>query len=183
MSDKIVKLAVIRENDTTPCPFGLNISFACNTVGELIYKMAPLDILGEDLSDEEKKQIAKANERLFLWKAPQERCPYAGKLFPKNESVVECNWGSNAPGVEEKGALVGSPFYYKNFSGVGLDGLYTFPLGFYADTALERGLYYGSQGFTGFANQNNKDIIKNEELEKQLIKWDSIEKICQKDKK
>ncbi|KKN74483.1 hypothetical protein LCGC14_0390000 [marine sediment metagenome] len=138
---KIVKLAVIRSNDDTPCPFGLSIPYACRSAGELITQMAPVDVL-EDMTEEEKALIEKANKHLLMWKNPETRCIYAGKLFKDND-VVECNWLASDAGTSQRGALVGSPFYYKHYSGIGLDGLYSYPLGYYTDNSIDRGMYYG----------------------------------------
>jgi len=143
MTKKIRKLAVIRSDSADGCPFGLPISYACKSVGELIYKMAPLDILGSDSTPEEKTEIAEANKHLLRWKAPEQRCPFAGKLFAERPKVVECSWGSNAKETGPGGALKGSPFFWRMFSGTGLDGLYTYPLGYYTDNSIDRGLYYG----------------------------------------
>ena len=143
MTKKIKKLAVIRSNTQDACPFGLPIPFGCKRVGDLITRMAPVDIL-EDSTEEEKEEIAKANRRLFMWMQSEEpcECRYAGKLF-KDKGVVECNWDTDVSGEHEKAALVGSPYYYKHFSGIGLDGLYSYPLGYYTDNSIDRGMYYG----------------------------------------
>lgn len=148
MSKKIKKLAVIRSNTSLSCPFGLPISSACLTVGNIIKNMAPLDIMGAESSDEEKKEIANANNHLFRWKSEGKRCPYAGKTFPQNEKVVECNWGSNASEINNNEALLGSPFFQHHLSGMGpggmgLEGLHTFPLGYYQNSSIENGVYFG----------------------------------------
>lgn len=145
MTKKIKKLAVIRSNKQDTCPFGLPIPFGCRKVGELITRMADVDVLGEDASEEEREAIAQANRRLLMWLLSEEKCgecKYAGKLF-KDKDVVECNWDTDVSGEHERGALLGSPFYYKHFSGMGLDGLYSYPLGFYTDNSIDRGMYYG----------------------------------------
>lgn len=145
MTNKIKKLAIIRSNMQDACPFGLPIPFSCKRVGDLITRMAPVDVLGEDSTDEEREEIAKANRRLFMWmisEKPCDECRYAGKLF-KDKNVVECNWDTDVSGEHEKAALLGSPYYYKHFSGVGLDGLYSYPLGYYTDNSIDRGMYYG----------------------------------------
>jgi len=146
MTKKIKKLAVIRsDGQQDACPFGLPIPFGCKRAGELITRMAPIDILGEDASEEEKEEIAHANRRLLMWLLSEEKCgvcKYAGKLF-KDKDVVECNWDTDVSGDHEGPALLGSPFYYKHFSGLGLDGLYSYPLGFYTDNSIDRGMYYG----------------------------------------
>ncbi len=156
---KIVKLAVIRSDEDAPCPFGLAIPYGCRNAGELIRKMAPLDTLGEEATKDEKVQIEKANNHLFLWKNDGHRCVYAGKLF-KSKDVVECNWSANTAGSVERGVLVGSPFYYKHFSGIGLDGLYTYPLGYYTDNSIDRGMYYGMyslESIGGIESENEDD--------------------------
>ncbi len=152
---KLVKLAVIRSNDNTSCPFGLSIPFACSTVGDLITRMAPMDVL-EDMSEKEKALIVKANKHLLMWKNPEARCLYAGKLF-KDRGVVECNWLAGDAGTTQRGALVGSPFYYKHYSGIGLDGLYSYPLGYYTDNSIDRGMYYGFYSIESTGSKNIKD--------------------------
>ena len=52
---KIVKLAVIRSDSADPCPFGLTIPYSCQAVGELIYKMAPVN--NNNLSKQDKEEI------------------------------------------------------------------------------------------------------------------------------
>ena len=152
MTKKIVKLAVIRSNESEGCPFGLDIPYACSSAGELISRMAPMDVLGEDSDEQEKVEIAVANNHLFLWKNPKQRCQYAGKIFAESD-VVECNYGSNAPAIREKGALVGSPFFYRHFSGIGLDGLYSLPLGYYSENSINRGMYKGMYSIENTASK------------------------------
>lgn len=154
MSKKI-KLAVIRSEGELLCPFGLQIPLACKMAGELIKQMAPLDIL-EDMSNEEKEEIARANNHLLMWKNPKERCAYAGKLFD-NKDAVECNWNANDEGISQRGVLVGSPFYYKQFSGIGLDGLFSYPLGYYTDNSIDRGMYYGMYSLESSGSAANDD--------------------------
>ncbi len=155
MDKKIVRLAIIRTNTEDSCPFGLNVPYGCRNAGDLINKMAPLNSLG-DASKEEKEAIAKANNRLFMWHNPGEHCVYAGKLFP-DRPVVECNWNSNAPGITEKG-IVGAPFYSKVYNNIGLDGLTSYPLGYYGDHDISRNMYYGLYSLQG--NKHNIDLIK-----------------------
>jgi hypothetical protein len=162
---KIIKLAVIRSDDSLPCPFGLPVSSACHSVGNIIKNMAPLDIMGPHSSDEEKKEIATANNHLFRWKSEGTMCPYAGKLFPQNEKVVECNWASNAPEAHDRKALLGSPFYHHHFSGMGpggmgLEGLHTFPLGYYQNSSIDAGIYYGPFSLESVASEEEKHTNK-----------------------
>jgi hypothetical protein len=160
---KIVKLAVIRKNDDTPCPFGLSIPFACNNAGKVIERMAPLDILGPEASDEDKQTLGKANLRLLVWTlmSGQEpaRCTYASHVFP-DKSAVDCNYGDTAPGQTQSSALLGSPFYSQLFTGISLDGLYSYPLGFYGDYNISRNLFYGLYSLQGHTKIPKEQLKK-----------------------
>jgi len=149
---KHLKLAEIRTNDDSPCPFGLPIPFGCKYAGKNVERMAPLDMMGKDTSPEEKKMIAAANTKLLAWnllRSPDKpgQCPYVGKLIEKND-MVECNYSDSAPGEGPGQALMAAPFYSKIFSGV-LNGLYTYPVGFYSDYNVSRNLYYGTYSLQG----------------------------------
>ena len=170
MKRKIIKLAIIRSDDSEPCPFGLSIPFGCKNAGNIIRKMAPLDILGDDTEEEEQAEIAEANNHLLRWKNPQMRCRYAGKVFPKND-VVECNWDTNTMGVQEQGVLRGSPFFYRHFSGIGLDGVFTYPLGYYTDNSIDRGMYQGMYSIESTGQIKNDHIKKDmdDETEKEKL--------------
>lgn len=162
MAHKLRSLAMIRKNEADPCPFGLDIPIACNTVGDLIDKMAPLEILGPDASSEEKDEIIEANKRLLRWQGPGMRCKYAGRILEPHTKAVECNWGEEDAGDQEA-ALVGSPNYSKQFSGIGLDGLYTIPLGYYTDNSIDRGFYYGQYSIESIAQDEDNSEAKTEE--------------------
>ena len=155
MTKKVVKLAVIRKEDADPCPFGLSIPFGCKHAGETIDKMAPLSIAGEDATLEEREKIAKANKKFYTWQLMNSTekpkpCKYAASIMD-NQGAVDCNYSDTAPGV--KGApILGSPFYSRVMSGVGLDGLYSVPLGYYADFNISRNLYYGIYSIQANAN-------------------------------
>lgn len=147
---KRVKLAVIRDDDSTPCPFGLSpISEVCQSAGEIIDNMAPLNWSGKEASEEEKLEIKKANMYLLMWRGPGKPCKYAAKLFPGKQDKVDCSHGDTAAGVQESGALLGSPFYSQHFSGISLDGLYSFPLSFYSDYNVGRNIFYGIYSLQG----------------------------------
>jgi len=159
-NQNIIKKAVIRSNESEPCPFGLTVPEACNSAGNVVRRMAPLAILGKDATEEELTEVAMANNHLFLWKNPCKRCRYAGKLF-EGRDVVECNWDTNVSGTEEKGSLLGSPYYYRHFSGIGIDGLYSFPLGYYTDNSIDRGMYYGMYSLESPGQCNeSKNMVK-----------------------
>jgi hypothetical protein len=151
MTKKLVKLAIIRKNEADPCPFALDIPFACQEVGDLVDKMSPVSKSAPDAP-----ALAASNQHLFLWKRPGHRCHYAGKILDPETHAVECNWNSTAAG-EEGTPIVGSPWYTKHFSGVGLDGVYTFPLGYYADNSIDRGMYYGMYSIESIASEEDEE--------------------------
>ena len=158
MTKKIFKLAVIRSSKQDECPFGLPIPFGCKKAGEFIARMAPLDVLGENAPKDEKDEIASANRRLLMWMLSEEagrRCAFAGMIF-EDKDAVECNWDTNVSGRQEGEALLGSPYYYRHFSGTGLDGLYSFPLGFYADNSIDRGMYHGMYSIESTGQKKTK---------------------------
>lgn len=174
MSKKI-KLAVIRDNESTPCPYGLPITEGCQAAGETIDNMMPLNKLGEKASDEEKAEVIKANQYLLNWRGTGEPCKYAAKLFPSKQNKVDCSYGDTAAGIRESGALLGSPFYSQHFSGISLDGLYSFPLGFFSDYNLGRSTFYGIYSLQGSFDNEDIDILKKvaEELfEKNYNEYD-----------
>lgn len=164
MKNKRIKLAVIRKNDDTPCPFGLSIPFSCKTAGQYIDKMFPLEGLGKQATPEEGQKVAAANTRLLTWvimghTAEPQQCKYASRLFP-GKDAVDCSYGDTAAGQRESGALLGSPFYSQHFAGIGLDGLYSYPLGFYADHNISRNLFYGIYSLQGNVERSREEILK-----------------------
>lgn len=152
--EHICKYADIRKNDDEGCPFGLRIPFGCKMAGDAVDRMGPLKILGEEASDEEKQTLANANKRMLNWtilgKTTEEpgRCKYAAKIFPEKDAV-ECNYEDTAPGVGQKSVTLAAPFYSQIFSGIGLNGLYSYPIGFYADYNISRNLFYGLYSLQG----------------------------------
>jgi hypothetical protein len=136
---------MLRDNGELKCPFGLSISFACRNAGESVDKMANIEEMkqNEEIDEKNIQKFQKSNEFIFRWKASCTRCKYAGKLF-ENKELVECNHGSIAEGInEDKPAIAGSPLFYKMYSGIGIDGLYSFPLGYYTDNSIDHSMYYG----------------------------------------
>lgn len=161
------KESKIRKNDTSSCPFGLQIPFACKYAGQHVDKMAPLDIMDknkdeglDDLSPE-KKAIAKANTKLLSWNLLRSgekpcKCPYAGMLFDKKNDLVECNYEDSAPGQSPIGPLMPPPFYSKVFES-SINGLKTMPVGYYSDYDVSRNLFFGTYSLQGSARE---DMIK-----------------------
>ena len=147
-----LKLAEIRKNEDSPCPFGLPIPFGCKYAGSCVKRMAPIDIMGKDVDDEEKKMIGSANTKLLSWSLLNSAekptpCIYAGHIMEEKD-VVECNFEDSAPGEGPGQALLGAPFYSKIFSG-GFTGLYTYPVGFYSDYNVSRNLFFGVNSIMG----------------------------------
>ena len=154
------KLAIIRENESDPCPFGLKIPFACKNVGQCIQKRAPLSAAGKDADEEDLENIARANNRVMLMDSVGEQCSYAGTVFDdKKIRSVECNYGSNAPGITNTG-LAASPFYSRVFDNVAYDGLYSFPQGWYSDQNISRNEYYSLYSLQGSEKENSEKIKK-----------------------
>lgn len=145
LSNKIIKLAVLRSDDSgQKCPFGLSIPSACGNVGETIDKMFPAD--GTELSDEEKQEVKKANNFLSRWQSTGEKCKYAGQIIKHD---VNCNFGTNDAGMDIEKAPLAAPFYPKVYNNTAYDGVFTAPIGYYADYDLMRNSYYGLYSLQG----------------------------------
>lgn len=147
-----LKLAEIRKNDDSPCPFGLPIPFGCKCAGANIDKMAPLDVMGKETSEEEQKMIGSANTKLLAWNLLRSTeklkpCRYAGHILEQRDAV-ECNFSDSAPGEGPPQALNTPPFYSKVFTD-SINGLYTYPVGFYSDYNVSRNLYFGTYSLQG----------------------------------
>ena len=146
---KIIKLAVIRENEENGCPFGLCIPDACKTVGSLIDQMVPISA---DMDDAEKETITQANNRILMFDQSQQsgKCKYANALFKKK---VECNFGDFAAG---KGHLdtTGSPMIGSYLGG----SFYSVPLGFYNQSLID---VWDNFMKRTFADDESADIIKS----------------------
>ena len=143
----IEKEATIRGEAVRECPFGLPIPEACANVGEAINRMAP---------SEENKQIIKANRIVYAYHKTCKQCPYTDKILSEHKKV-DCNFGDTAAG-QKSVSFRGSPIYPSTFYGVGLDGLYGYPLGYYADNAESRNLFFGLFSLLGF--NTTKELIK-----------------------
>jgi hypothetical protein len=74
---------------------------------------------------------------------------------------VECNYEDSAPGKEQEGStLAASPFYSSTFPGVGVSGLYSYPIGYYADYNISRNLFYGVFSLQGAPGTVHDQLIK-----------------------
>ncbi len=164
---KIVKLAVIRSNSEDRCPYGLDISGACQSVGKTIQSMLPAYFPKDDpqspkLEPKEIEQRVKTNQEIFLWQAEGQSCPYAGKIMDLEgkEEKIDCKWGEEGIGFGSGSGVIGSPYFYRHFSGIGLDGLYSIPLGYYSFNDLSRSTYQNFYGVENYANTKEKGEIK-----------------------
>lgn len=163
------KCAFIRSNrgGENQCPFGLDIPVSCKYAGDSIKNMAPLEIVKES----EHNQVKKTNKRIYLYTRTDTKCSFAAEILD-NFDAVDCNYGDTAEGVGMPNALVGSPLYPQNFSGIGLDGLYAFPMGYYADNNASRNLFTGLFSLVG---EVAPIIVKNALENKAPNIWEKIE--------
>jgi len=153
----VKKCAFIRSDKSgKKCPFGLPIIDSCLHAGDSVSHMCPLDFVEDD---RRKGQVEKANQRVYIYYKTGTRCLYAASVI-KDKNAVNCDFGDTAAGLSMDKALSGSPLYAQTFGGVGLDGLYAFPLGFYNDNNESRNLFQGLFSLVGKKNMENGDIIK-----------------------
>lgn len=147
------KLAFIRSDvkGTKRCPFGLPITEACSNAGDATSHMCPLAFVSKD----KQEQTKKANARVYVYHKTGDRCIYAANVM-EDHRAVNCDFGDTAAGMKSP-AFVGSPLYAQTFAGIGLDGLYAFPLGFYADNNQSRNLF---EGLFSLIGSDSPDIIK-----------------------
>jgi len=143
------------------CPFGLPITQACAHAGDSVSYMCPL----ETMPKEKRVLVEKANKRVYVHYKTDSRCLYASHII-KNKNTVNCNFGDTGAGMQVP-TFSGSPLYPQTFSGIGLDGLYAFPLGFYADNNESRNLF---QGLFSLVGGNTYDIIKEAFTTDDLLK-------------
>lgn len=148
------------------CPFGLPITLACRHAGDSVTHMCPLQMV----PDEKREAVAGANKRVYLHGKTGSRCIYAQAVMEEAEAV-NCDFGDTGAGMGAP-AFSGSPLYAQTFSGIGLDGLYAFPLGFYADNNESRNLFHGLFSLLG---EDEADMVKRAEDSCSAL-WDRLEK-------
>jgi hypothetical protein len=127
------------------CPFGLPITLACHNAGESVTHMCPLEGLPED----KRQRVEQANRRVYLYHRSGQRCLYGVNIMDQAQAV-NCDFGDVGAGMGGA-TFTGSPLYAQTFSGIGLDGLYAFPMGFYADNNESRNLFQGLFSLLGAA--------------------------------
>lgn len=163
------KCAFIRSDNKNSCPFGLPITAACHNAGNSVSHMCPISMV-----EETKGEVVKtANLRVYIYYKTGDRCMYAANIMD-GQNVVNCNMGDSAAGMHSP-AMSGSPLYTQNFAGVGLDGLYAYPLGFYADNNQSRNLFEGL--FSLIGETETFEIIKEALSEDILDKLENNEKL------
>lgn len=150
------KLAVLRDDNSKPCPFGLSIPNACFSVGNAINEMKNVEKLSQDI----KLKVIEENKQLIL--GEKKKCYYAGNMFGK---CIDCTYGTENAGKPINSNIVGSPFYPKMMSGIGMEGLYTVPNasnGYYQDNSIDRGYYYGMYSIESIANDKPANNLEFE---------------------
>lgn len=165
MEKKLVKLAVIRDNDEHVCPFGLHIPDACFRAGKTTEQMTPVLKVDPDGFDtvliKDKNQLSevvKANIEVLMWGNEEPaQCVYANKLFDGKEKV-ECNYGDRAAGIGQA-EFLGSPSYTQYFS----SGYAAVPLGFSGVPSgyNQNGSFESMVGMSGsYASESDQEKIK-----------------------
>ncbi len=133
------KLAVIRDNDNTPCPFGLSVILGCRTAGDAIDEMQLID---QDADDNQ--SVIRHNISLLETNPEPKKCKFAAHLFKNKPYVVDCNFGEADAGISPEVSFNGSPYFSGIGEGIGMGGLYnglTDP--YYQGGATYRNMYYG----------------------------------------
>lgn len=125
------KLAILRSNKDSSCPFGLPITLGCKNIGNSIEH---LQLANKD-DDEQNKEIIQQNLEILNEKIENglnlEPCPFSRKILKKH---VICD----LDGEDENLMPVGSPLYHKPLSGASFFGAYMSPAGFYNDNSVDR---------------------------------------------
>lgn len=146
------KIATIRGEGVRSCPFGLPMTEACENAGDAIHRLTPL----KEVSKDKREEMDRTNKIVYAYHKEGKRCPYADDIL-KEHNKVNCDFGAIGEGVRSP-PITGSPLYPTTFRGVGLDSLYSKPLGFYADNEASRNLFLGL--FSILGNSSLDEMIK-----------------------
>ena len=103
------RLAVIRGDKASKCPFGLSIIEACKNAGQAISNMQPIE--NADESVEANNKVA------YLTRKEDARCPFADQIM-EHYNTVNCSFGDQAAGLGSS-YLPASPFYPRTMIGDG----------------------------------------------------------------
>lgn len=159
-------IATIRGPNTLhQCPYGLEISISCQSVGEAIYKMEPLD----EVPLEQLKKYVQANRKVYRHEMTGDRCPYSDKIPLNRNDLVNCDYGDQGAG-EREWPMPQNSSYPRMFSGVGQAGLYAYPIGAYTDypgtlQTVSPGIY---STFSQFSNTNMQKISNGSDMNSDL---------------
>ena len=161
---KIVKLAVIRDNEVRACPFGLMVPDGCLAAGELTDQMTPVMKVRKDgndillIDDHEKlAEIVAANMSLLTWSNEKpKKCKYANYIL-KNKEKVECNYGDEGAGLGHFD-FTGFPAYTQYFS----SGYSSVPIGFYSEHPVRNQVGNLESLLSGSFASEDDDKIKKE---------------------
>ena len=161
---KIVKLAVIRDNDVTACPFGLMIPDGCIAAGELIDEMTPVLKVRKEGGDilliknhEKLEEVVSSNMSILTWSDEKpKRCKYANFIL-KNKKKAECNYGDEGAGLGHV-EFTGFPAYTQYFS----HGYSSVPIGFYSEHPVRNQVGNMESLLSGsFASEDESKIKKD----------------------
>lgn len=134
------KLAILRSNKTDSCPFGLQIPSDCCKIGNII------DVLDQD-PDNFNKNIEIANSI-----TDEKPCKYYnGKLH----DFVNCTFSDNNSTIPHA-----SPLFDRPFAGIQMEGVNTFPHGYYNDNSIDRSYQYGMYSIESLSFKNELELIR-----------------------
>jgi hypothetical protein len=134
------KLAILRSNKSNSCPFGLNIPSDCCKVGNSI------DSLDKD-PDNFNDNISFVNSII-----DNKPCKYYnGKL----NDYVNCNYEDLNSKMPHS-----SPLFDRPFAGIQMEGVNTFPHGYYNDNSIDRSYQYGMYSIESLSFENELNLIK-----------------------
>jgi len=123
------------------CPFGLDITESCKTVGKSIFKMIPVEL------SEKTDDAVEYNYRVVLAESLNEdyapdKCAYADAILEK-ENCVDCKYNeSGVSDVAGNVGLNGSPIYPHMYVGNTTRPTESYPQSYYSDDN-SRTIYYG----------------------------------------
>jgi len=158
-SKKIVKLAIIREQGETPCPFGLDIPDGCKTAGKCVVTMQSID--DPKITGDEREEIKESNKRILMVNSGKAKCKYANYLFTNDK--VECGFGDHGDGAGAIG-FKGTP------SMTGYTGLMSVPS---YDREVDWSSTFGLGGFNTF--YNSIASADEDEIQKKALDEDEDE--------
>lgn len=172
------KIAIIKSDQLRGCPFGLEISSSCETVGEAVNQMEVLD----NVPEEQREKYARANRRVYRHHQDGTRCPFAEHIL-EGRDMVDCDFeeiGGSA-GVHDP-VLTPSPYYPRVMSGLGQAGLYAWQLGSYQDAAGDVGqpypgmmMFYASDSTSKSTPPTNKTAQYHEFPDSELAEKNPLE--------